>query len=349
MSYAYVGCRTTKERNARGEGLKTYHIDDVTGEWKEIQCLKTEENPSYQCFDNDNRYLYSVHGDITKVSSYKIMEDGTLKHLNTVDIGGKNPVFITVDKTNRFIIVATLQGGALYSLQRNEDGTIGEIVDKQCFEGKKEGSVSFPHQCYWDQDKNYIFAPAQGRVQGYAQVRVYRFDSETGMLHMTCQRMAREDAEPRHLSVHPNNRYVYMVNEKDNTMTFLEFDKKTGELEPRQITPMLPDTYVGNAEAGASVILSNGKIVIGSSRTFNKLVLFRVDQNTGYLTRIGYYDTLGKIPRFMGFNQDESKFYVANEESDTIVEMALDKERGTMEYTGRIIETGSPVCITFRN
>ena len=26
MRYAYVGCQTTKERNARGEGLKTYEI-----------------------------------------------------------------------------------------------------------------------------------------------------------------------------------------------------------------------------------------------------------------------------------------------------------------------------------
>ena len=32
MRYAYVGCRTTKERNARGEGLKTYEIQPA-GEW----------------------------------------------------------------------------------------------------------------------------------------------------------------------------------------------------------------------------------------------------------------------------------------------------------------------------
>ena len=33
MRYAYVGCRTTKERNARGEGLKTYEIQP-DGSWK---------------------------------------------------------------------------------------------------------------------------------------------------------------------------------------------------------------------------------------------------------------------------------------------------------------------------
>ena len=52
--------------------------------------------------------MYSVHGDYTLVSSYKVKEDGTLEHLNTIDIGGKNPVDVTVDKDNRhFRIVAT--------------------------------------------------------------------------------------------------------------------------------------------------------------------------------------------------------------------------------------------------
>ena len=109
MSYAYVGCRTTKERNARGKGLKVFEINDKTGDWNLIQCLKTEEeNPSYQTLDNEGNFLYSVHGDKTKVSSYKILEDGTLSPLNMIDIGGKNPVFITADRTNRFLVVAAL-------------------------------------------------------------------------------------------------------------------------------------------------------------------------------------------------------------------------------------------------
>ena len=55
MSYAYVGCRTTKERNARGKGLKVFEICEQTGDWKEIQCLKTEENPSYQTMDLEEK------------------------------------------------------------------------------------------------------------------------------------------------------------------------------------------------------------------------------------------------------------------------------------------------------
>lgn len=120
MKYAYVGCRTTRERNARGKGLKVYEISEVTGDWKEIQCLETEPNPSYQTLDLEEKYLYSVHGDITKVSSYRILDDGRLEHMNTIDIGGKNPVFITPDKTNKYIVVAALQGRSCLCDQKKQ-------------------------------------------------------------------------------------------------------------------------------------------------------------------------------------------------------------------------------------
>ena len=346
--YAYVGCRTTKERNARGKGLKTYEISESTGEWKELQCLETEPNPSYQTLDLEKKYLYSVHGDITKVSSYKILEDGTLEYMNTIDIEGRNPVFITPDKTNHFIIVAALQGGAVYVIRRNEDGTLGEIVQKVCLEGKKDGSISFAHQCIWDNKKEFLFVVTQGRLQGYGQVKVFRFDAECGTLTETDTYRGREYDEPRHVSIHPNNRWVYLINEKGNTMTYLQFDDVKGTLQAMQILPSLPSTYTVEGQASASILDKEGKILIGSNRIHESIVVYRIDQNTGYMTELGFYSCLGKTPRFITFNPDYSRFYAANEDSDTIVEMKLDSVSGQMEYTGRIIDTESPVCITFR-
>lgn len=347
MTYAYVGCRTTKARNARGKGLKTYKITE-DGKWQELQCLKTEDNPSYQTLDNSKEFLYSVHGDLTKVSSYKICEDGTLEYLNTVDIGGKNPVYITVDKTNKYLIVGTLQGGFVCSLKRETDGSIGEMVCKVKYEGKKEEDNSFVHQCIWDQKKEFILAPAQGRIIGKGQVRVLRFNPADGSLKEMDRFYAREYAEPRHISIHPNNKWVYLINEKENNMTFFEFDEQAGKLTARQIVPTLPDTYTGDGQASASLVDPTGQILIGSNRIHESLVLYRINRETGYLTTLGFYPVLGKTPRFMTFNQDGSKLYVANEDSDKIIEMQLSPEKGLLEYTGRAIDTESPVCITFK-
>ncbi len=347
---AYVGCRTTEHRNARGKGIRTFRIDESTGDWTELQTLKTpEENPSYQTLDHTHKFLYSVHGDFTKVSGYRILENNTLEFLNMIDIGGRNPVFIVPDKTNQYLLVAALQGGAVYVIRRNDDGSLGEIVSAVHLPGKTEGSVSFAHQCIWDRTQTYLFVVTQGRLIGYEQIKVFRFDPADGSLTETDTYKSRQYSEPRHVSIHPNNRWVYLINEKGNAMTFLEFDAGKGKLHARQILPSLPDTYTGEGQASASILSQNGKILIGSNRIHESVVTYRIDQNTGYMRQLDFYPTLGLTPRFICFNPDFSRFYVANEDSDTIVEFSLDEEQGRLSFTGKIIPTESPVCITFKN
>lgn len=347
---AYVGCRTTEQRNARGKGIRAFRIDDE-GNWKEFQTLKTpEENPSYQTLDHTGKFLYSVHGDFTKASSYRVNDDYTLSLMNVIELGssGQNPVFIVPDKTNKFIIIASLQGGAVHVIRRNSDGSLGERVHITHLEGKTEGTVSYAHQCIWDKTQTFLFVVTQGRNKGYEWVKVFRFDSDSGVLTETDTYEARKYSEPRHVSIHPNNKYVYLINEKGNSMTFFEFDDVNGKLYPRQILPSLPDTYTGEGQASASVMSKNGRILIGSNRIHESIVTYRINQLNGYMKLLDFYPTLGLTPRFITFNPDYSKFYVANEDSDTIIEMKLDEETGRLDYTGRIIATESPVCITFK-
>ena len=58
---AYVGARTTRARNARGDGLNVYRIGP-DGDWSHLQLLEME-NPSFLAFDRSGQFLYTVHGD----------------------------------------------------------------------------------------------------------------------------------------------------------------------------------------------------------------------------------------------------------------------------------------------
>ena len=73
--YAYIGCRTTKERNARGKGISVYSVEK--GRWELLQLLEGEVNPSYLCLNEAQNRLYAIHGDFCQVSAYEIHEDGT--------------------------------------------------------------------------------------------------------------------------------------------------------------------------------------------------------------------------------------------------------------------------------
>ena len=345
MSYVYVGCRTTKQRNARGEGLKTYEILP-DGSWKELQCLFTEDNPSFQTLDREGKYLYSVHGDLTKVSSYRILPDHTLEHLNTVDIGGKNPVDVTVDRDNRHVIVATLQGGTLCTIARNADGSLGEVVARYTYEGKEPDKVSTIHQCIWDHTKNYLFAAAQGRVNGFGQFRCLKYDHGTGEFTQTAKFLSRTWDEPRHAAVHPNNRWVYMCEEKGNKVLYFRFDDRTGAMEALQELTTVPETVTGYSDASEVMVDPSGRFVLVSNRYTDSIAVYRIDPVTGYLKNTGFFPCLGKTPRFFCFGPN-GRCYVANEDSDTVVEFDFDPVTGQLTPTLNIVRTGSPVCLVF--
>lgn len=351
MSFAYVGCRTTKERNARGKGIRVFEVPDAGGAWKEVQTLETLDNPSYQVLDNYNQYLYSVHGDLNAVSSYRVdQETGKLEFLNQIILeGGKNPVFITCDRTNRYLVAATLQGGALYVIRREEDGTLGDVVFTHHFPGKDGRGVCHAHQCIWDRKKEFLFVPQQGRIIGYPGVTVFRFHPEDGSLEETDYFRARDYAEPRHIAVHPNNRFAYLVNEKDNTVTYFQFDDGRGTLKPLQIIPVLPETYVGQGQASAILVDPTGEWLVESTRILEAMTVYHIDKETGYLKTVGYVGCQGLTPRFITFDSTGKRFYAANEDSDTIVEYSFDSRDGRLVPTGNVIHTESPVCVIFKD
>ena len=52
-----------------------------------------------------------------------------------------------------------------------------------------------------------LFACAQGRGNGYGQMRALKYDQETGSFAEADRFLSRTWDEPRHAAVHPNNRW----------------------------------------------------------------------------------------------------------------------------------------------
>src|SRR3954469_20210287 len=166
--FAYVGCRTTKEGNARGEGIKVYRVDPAAGTWTHVQLLKDLVNPSFLTFDAKQRFLYSVHGDSGEVSAFGIDgATGEISFLNQRSTGGKNPVHLTVDPTNRYLLVANYATGSLATLPIGGDGKLGELINLAELPGtpgphKVEQASSHPHNIPYDADRGFLIVPDKG-------------------------------------------------------------------------------------------------------------------------------------------------------------------------------------------
>ncbi len=353
---AYTGCRTTRERNARGDGINVYRVEAATGRWEHVQLLSGLVNPSFLMLDAAERTLYTVHGDSSEVSSFRIDADtGRISPLNQQSTLGKNPVHLAIDPTGRFMVIpnhVTIgdMKSSLVVLPIREDGSLGEVIDHHVLAGKigphrVEQPFAKPHQAEFDPAGRFIAVPDKGLDLVWS----FRLD-KAGKLQAAEQPSVptRETSGPRHIAFHKQQPLAYVINELDSTVTGYRYDPANGALDPFQIIPTLPESFTGNSRASEIAISGDGRFVYASNRGFDSIAIFAVNPANGWLRPVDYQRSSGKTPRFFVLSPDGRFMFVANEESDTIVTYAVDAQTGKLTATDHAVSTGSPVCIVFR-
>jgi 6-phosphogluconolactonase (cycloisomerase 2 family) len=346
----YVGSRTTRERNARGRGITAWHRDGATGELRLVQELDGLVNPSYLALGPGGRVLYTVHGDASDISAFRVDPDsGRLSFMNRQSTEGRNPVHLAVAPDARHIVVSNHLSGALAVLPLAGDGALLPISQRIELQGEPgphriEQKHAKPHFNPFDPAGRYVIVPDKGLD------RIFSFRFEGGRLAPAAAPsvQTRENAGPRHIAFHPNGAYAYAVNELDSTVTAYRYDAASGALRAFQWLPTLPDTYTGNSRAAAIAIDARGRFLYASNRGDDSIALFAVDGGTGRLRFVRAFPTLGRTPRFFALDPAGRFLYAANEESDTIVAFEVDAQSGELSETGAFVQTGSPVCMVFR-
>jgi 6-phosphogluconolactonase len=348
--FAYVGSRTTRERNARGDGINVYRVDAADSNWTHVQLVDGLLNPSFLTLDRSGRFLYCVHGDSSEISAFSIEpESGKLTFINQGITAGNNPVHLSVDPGNRFLIVANHVTSSLAVLPRHEDGSLGKLVDLVVLKGqigphRVEQPFAKPHQVEFDPSGRFVIVPDKG----LDQVLTFGLDGVTGkLLAMDAPAPAREGAGPRHVVFHPSGAVAYVVNELDSTVTAYRLDPGQGNLTPFQVVSALPDTFVGYSRAAEIMVSKDGRFVYASNRGHDSIAIFSVDPASGRLTSIGWEKSHGRTPRFFTFDPSGAWVFIANEDSDNIVAFRVDQQTGMLSHEGVSVRTGSPVCIVF--
>lgn len=349
--FAYVGSRTTRERNARGDGISIFRVDPVQGTLELVDVVKDLINPSFLALSSNGEFLYTVHGDETDVSAFKVdRATGKLKFINRESTQGKNPVHLAIDPTGRFLVVSNHIGASLAVLPIREDGSLAPLTQLVTLEGpigphRIEQKQAKPHFNPFDPTGRFVIVPDKGLD------RIFSFKFEQGRLipaaipYVT----TRETSGPRHLTFHPKASYAYAVNELDSTVTGYSFDEKTGALKPFQILSTLPETFTANSRASEIQIDAQGQLLYASNRGSDTITAFRIDSTTGHLTFVKAYAAEGKTPRYFTLSPNGRFMYVLNEDSDTIVTLALNERSQALINTGSVVKTGSPVCMIFSN
>ncbi len=347
--FAYVGSRTTRARNARGDGISVYQCDQNTGKLTLVQVVGDLVNPSFLARNKAGDRLYVVHGDCEDISAFKIdAASGKLEFLNRQSTEGKNPVHLALDPTEKFVVVSNHITGTLVVLPIAEDGSLMPLTQKVQLEGepgphRKEQPFTKPHFNPFDPSGQYVLVPDKGLD------KVFVFKFQNGKLHpaKSPEMEARESSGPRHLAFHSNHPWAYVANELDSTVTSCKFDVSTGALTPFQIVSSLADTYTGNSRSSEIEVNAAGTTLYASNRGEDSIAVFAIDVNTGRLSLIQTQPANGKTPRFFALSPNNQWMFVLNEDSDSIETMKVNPVGGTLEFTSQRVQCGSPVCMVF--
>ncbi|RQS26473.1 MULTISPECIES: lactonase family protein [unclassified Burkholderia] len=348
QKFAYVGCRTTRERNARGKGIALYQICPRSAEWTLVEVFPALDNPSFLALNRSQTFLYTVHGDGEQVSSFKIApESGRLTHVSTVSCNGRNPVHLAFSADEHWLNIANYATGNVSRIPVNADGTLGTSNDIIAFTGipgphSKEQKGSHPHHISRYQtsfaDSDWHIVPDKGidcvsavrwLSNGACEVVSQHWDAGSG---------------PRHAAYHPSLPLVYVANELNSTMTVWKFDVESGKLTPLDTISVLPLEFDGDSSAAGIVVTADAKQLFVSNRGSNTVASISLDE-TGMPRHVGWTSCCGEFPRFIGLDPENQHLFVANERTDTIIE--FDVMADGLKPTGQVIETGSPVCIVF--
>jgi 6-phosphogluconolactonase len=330
------------------EGIYIYKFNTETGENSFVSSVKTS-NPSYLTISPNKKFVYAVNEDAPgNVTAFVFNKpNNKLLQLNQQPSQGKNPCYITIDKNGKWVIVGNYSSGTLAVYPVNKDGSLGKPTDSVLHEGSSVNSerqeAAHVHATVLNNNNKTLYVPDLGMDE----VMLYNLDNKTGKLkEFDPPFVATEPgAGPRHIDIHPNGKYAYLMEELTGSVSVYKIEKN-GYLSLLQNISGLPRDFDGAIGSADIHVSPDGKFLYCSNRgESNTIGIFSINKSNGQLEWIDHQSTLGKTPRNFNFDPTGNFLLVANQNSDEIVIFKRDKETGLLTDTGKRISVSKPVCL----
>lgn len=338
----YVGTYT----NAESEGIYKYQID-VNGALSKIGLAAKTSNPSFITKTKDGKTLLAVDEANVDgsgfVKSFAIQKD-TLTFVNQSKSGGAHPCFITVNAKNQ-ILVANYSGGNVGLLTLNNNGKLSGLLNVQQHFGKGTTSrqeAPHAHSTWFHPNQKEVISVDLGTNELWFST-INQQENKLVLSNLSKLKMA-DGAGPRHLTFHPNKKWIYVLNELNNTVSLVK--EKEGVYFVETSMSMLPEGYDKYTKGADIHISDDGKFLYASNRGHNSIVIYEVNATNGALKLVGFEDVKGANPRNFSLTPDNKYLIVANQDTNNMISFKRNVETGKLTFMSEVAAP-NPVCILF--
>ncbi|HEX5555250.1 MAG TPA: lactonase family protein [Chitinophagaceae bacterium] len=349
----YAGSYTEiieEDLGGHGEGIYCFHFDPVSGSLA-LQAVQAALSPTYLCLPTRN-YLYT-HGEVTLaekpvMQAYEIdPRDFSLRLIGEQPVPGGFPCHLSYSKSGACIFEACYETGNVVIYPVLPDGKLLPAAKSIQHAGssihplRQEGPHA--HAVLVDDDRHQILVTDLG----LDQVLVYRVERRKGefMADLLQTVSLSSGSGPRHMVLHPEGKYVFVLSELNAAVTVLRY--VDGRLEALSACPTVALTAGMDASGAAVRISRDGKYVYASDRGSGKISVMRFNREKETLDLIQQADTLGRTPRDFILDPSGHWMLVANQDSDTIAVFKIDRDRGTISPDHMARNIASPACLAW--
>ncbi|CAN7669706.1 lactonase family protein [Mesorhizobium sp. LjRoot246] len=342
-------------QGARGVGLSVYSFNEETLETRKLTETDDVDNPTFLSVTPDGARIYANSEVFTwregTVSAYSFdRASGTLSYLNKQPSLGSITAHNTITRDGTKLLVANYgmgEGGpdrAVTVFGFEKDGALTTPLASISHKGSGPNAAR--------QERSHAHSVTETIAGGTAIVADLGIDrlvsyriGKDGSLGKLAESALPPGAGPRHLALHPNGRFVFVMNELDSTIVSMALDEATGKLSIIDSQPAVPAEARDSNHCADIQISPDGRFVYGSNRGHDSVVIMAVDQQAGALALVGYIPCGGATPRNLALTPSGGHLFSANQNGDRISIFARDTETGMLSDTGRAIEIGTPMCV----
>lgn len=338
---AYVG---SYSYNGKARGITVYDVDVEDGSFK-YRCEEEVDNSSYLTVSSNGRTLYSIADE--GIVSFRILENGALARLNSMNIKGMRGCHISTDAEDKYIFVSGYHDGKETVLRLKPDGSVGEITDGVFHKGL--GSVAErtfrPHVSCGRRtpDGNFVMVADLG----IDQVKIYRFSSEKGTLNVVDALRCELESAPRHFIFSKDGRFMYLMYEVKNVIEVYTYvaGERVPKLERIQtITSTAPERLSQLTAACAIRMSPDENYLYCSNAGDNSVSVYRRDPDTGLLTLLCCLPISGDYPKDIAIFPDQKHLASLNHGSGDISFFRIDYEKKLLVMCHRSIPVNEPNC-----
>lgn len=333
----WVGASTSGELGSTASGIRPLDVT-ADGETTLGEPIEVGPNPMYLAVSPATGVLGIAHSETDgRVSTWTLDGDALMPFGVAGSTGASGPCHLAFDEAGTWIFAANYAGGRLsaHPVAPRVPADAAFAVD---FTGsgpnRDRQEASHPHQAVVDTARDRLLVPDLGadriRVLALTELpaSLEHIDPDDIVVHA--------GAGPRHLVI--SGDFAIVANELDRSVSLVDL------VERRELSWFPADDAVEPRALGLSAIrlTRDGTVLVGD-RDADALCALRFDAVARTLEHVALVPTGGRHPRDLHLTHDERFALVADQASDSIAVVAL--ERGVPTEVVGTVSTPSPGCL----